>query len=85
MVQTRKAIHSSSIKAIKRYCHSDVIMNEEKLTKKAEVFITVDNFIAITILMAVLIRKTKLATTIQKTFLFFSFFNISFTIKDRNL
>ena len=45
-------------------------MDEEQLIKKAEVFITLDNFIAIIILMAVLVRKTKLATTIKKTFFF---------------
>ena len=50
---------------MKCFVHSVVIMDEEQL--KAEVFITVDNFIAIVILMAVLVRK-KIATTVKKDF-----------------
>ena len=55
LVQTHKAVHSSSIKAIKCYGHSAVSMDEEQLTKESrEVFITV--------------RKEKLATTMKKDF-----------------
>ena len=66
LVQTRKAIHSSSIKAIKYYGHSAVIMDEEQLTKESKAFIILNIFISIAILMAVLVRKTKLPTTIKK-------------------
>ena len=43
-------------------------MDEEQLTIIAAVFISMDNSIAIAILMAVLVRITKLATTIKKDF-----------------
>ena len=58
MVQTHKAVNSSSILAIKSYGHSVVIMDLEQWQKKAEVFMTVDNFIAIAIWMEMLVRET---------------------------
>ena len=54
---------------------------KKKNKKKTEVLITVDNFIAIVILKAVLVRKTKMAISIKKDF----FLNNSLIIKDRNL
>ena len=78
MVQTHKAISSSSTKAIKCYgtCISAVIMDEEQLIKKA-CFIMMDNLITIAIFMAVLVRKTKLVTTITK-----DFFNVDSLFQD---
>ena len=60
--------YSSSIKAVKYYSYSVVIMDEGPLTKQTEVFIAVDNFIAVAILMVVLEMKTILATTVKKKF-----------------
>ena len=52
------------------YRHSAVFMDEEQLVKEVEAFITVDNFIAIAILMAVLRKKTKLASAVKRHFMF---------------
>ena len=56
-------------------------MDEEQLTKERSIY-HVNNFVAIAILMLVFVRKTKLATAVQKDFLFS---NNSFIIQDRNL
>ena len=61
-----------------------LIMDEDQRTKESRnAVIPVDNFIAIAILMAVLIRKTKLATTIKTLFIYLFIQIFALIMKDK--